>query len=284
MGLTDHQKALEDGRLASSSSPCHHRMRRLFGKAKKSPQSKIRPLQPTEGVVYRRTPLVLGQDIEPEGDSDQLNLAMGDVDLITVAGVDVGGGSQVEHRGNRDGRSRSSGTSTPVSRHDDGVAASSSSIHHLAATDNQQRAPTSSNGGPSINAPMPDLADLLSSLQSDLDVRRSELERSGILQDHLVDRLEKEIKSAGHPQITRPEPQTLVERSERPIPAWKRLINRPLPTDERISLITAIFSDRNEADTVDHLLGGDAQTLVDVIDEVLSRSFSSEEEDQRLEA
>ena len=153
----------------------------------------------------------------------------------------------------------------------------------MAATDHQQRAPTSSNGGPSINTPRPDLADLLSSLQSDLDVRRSELERSRILQDHLVDQLEKEIKSAGRPQITRPEPQTLVERSEHPIPAWKRLINRPLPTDERISLITAIFSDKNEADTVDHLLGGDAQSLVDVIDEVLPRSFSSEEEAQRLE-
>ena len=100
-------------------------MRRLFGRAKKSPQPKIQSSQPTEGVVYRGTPPWLGQDIEPEGDSDQLNLATGDVDLITVAGVDAGGGSQVEHRGNRDGRSRSSGASTPVSRHDDGAICSS---------------------------------------------------------------------------------------------------------------------------------------------------------------
>ena len=100
-------------------------MRRLFGKAKKSPQSKIRSSRPTGDAVYRGTPPGLGENIEPEGDSDQSNLATGDFHLIRAAGVDVGGGSQVEHRSNRDGRSRSSGASTPVSRHDDGAICSS---------------------------------------------------------------------------------------------------------------------------------------------------------------
>lgn len=61
-----------------------------------------------------------------------------------------------------------------------------------------------------------------------------------------------------------------------PIPAWERLISDALPTDKRISLITAIFSDSNEVDTVNHLHGDDAQAFIDVIDEVLSCSFTLE--------
>ena len=53
------------------------------------------------------------------------------------------------------------------------------------------------------------------------------------------------------------------------IPAWKRLIDRPLAKDERISLIADIFSDRDETEVVKCLRGGDAQSFVDVIDEVL---------------
>jgi len=48
---------------------------------------------------------------------------------------------------------------------------------------------------------------------------------------------------------------------------WKRLIDNPLSTDERISLITSIFSDRNKAKVVGHLTGDDAQTFIDVTDE-----------------
>ena len=55
-------------------------------------------------------------------------------------------------------------------------------------------------------------------------------------------------------------------------PAWKRLIDRPLAADERITLITAIFSDRNETEVVRRLCGDDAQRFVDVIDEVFRRS------------
>ncbi|KAF9644933.1 kinase-like protein [Thelephora ganbajun] len=53
------------------------------------------------------------------------------------------------------------------------------------------------------------------------------------------------------------------------IPAWKRLIDRPLAMDESISLIKGIFSDRNETEDVRHLRGSDAQSFVDVIDEML---------------
>ena len=47
------------------------------------------------------------------------------------------------------------------------------------------------------------------------------------------------------------------------------MINRPLAKDERISLITDIFSDRDETEVVKCLSGDDAQSFVDVIDEVL---------------
>ena len=52
-------------------------------------------------------------------------------------------------------------------------------------------------------------------------------------------------------------------------PAWKRLIDRPLFKDERIALITDLFSDRDETEAVKRLSGDDAQAFVDVIDEVL---------------
>lgn len=60
------------------------------------------------------------------------------------------------------------------------------------------------------------------------------------------------------------------------VPAWKRLIDRPLDTNERISLITDIFSDRSEIEAVRHLGGDDAQSFVDVMDEVSLSSFNSE--------
>jgi hypothetical protein len=51
-------------------------------------------------------------------------------------------------------------------------------------------------------------------------------------------------------------------------PAWKRLISHTLVAHEQISLITTIFSDRNQVNMVGHLSGGDAQTFIDTIDEV----------------
>ena len=56
------------------------------------------------------------------------------------------------------------------------------------------------------------------------------------------------------------------------IPAWKRLIDRPLAKDERILLIADIFSDRDETESVKDLSGDNAQSFIDVADEVLLRS------------
>ncbi|KAF9646470.1 kinase-like protein [Thelephora ganbajun] len=52
-------------------------------------------------------------------------------------------------------------------------------------------------------------------------------------------------------------------------PAWERLIGYPLSTDERVSLITSLFSDIDEVEVVGSLSGDDAQAFVDVIDETL---------------
>jgi hypothetical protein len=58
-------------------------------------------------------------------------------------------------------------------------------------------------------------------------------------------------------------------------PAWKRLIDRPLTSDQRISLITDIFSDRDETETVRQLRGDDAQSFVDVTEQVTPPLISS---------
>jgi len=52
------------------------------------------------------------------------------------------------------------------------------------------------------------------------------------------------------------------------IPAWKRLASPTITTDERISLITGIFSDHKEIELVRNLCGDDAQTFIDLVDEV----------------
>ena len=54
--------------------------------------------------------------------------------------------------------------------------------------------------------------------------------------------------------------------------AWKRSIDQPIAIDKRISLITAIFSNRSVAEAVKHLRREDVQAFVDVVDEVLSHS------------
>ena len=56
------------------------------------------------------------------------------------------------------------------------------------------------------------------------------------------------------------------------ISTWKRSIDRPIAIDKRITLITAIFSDRRVAEVVKRLSKEDAQAFVDVVDEVLSHS------------
>jgi len=56
-------------------------------------------------------------------------------------------------------------------------------------------------------------------------------------------------------------------------PPWKRLIDPELPKDERIQLITSIFSDRDEVEVFKYLTGNDAQIFVDVIHEVSAEFF-----------
>ena len=58
-------------------------------------------------------------------------------------------------------------------------------------------------------------------------------------------------------------------------PTWKRLIGQVLTAQERISLITTIFSDRNEIGVVQSLCGDDAQSFIDALDEVHSYIISS---------
>jgi len=57
------------------------------------------------------------------------------------------------------------------------------------------------------------------------------------------------------------------------ISAWKRSVDQPIVIDQRISLITAIFSNHRVAEAVKSLSTEDAQAFVDVIDEVLPQSF-----------
>lgn len=51
-------------------------------------------------------------------------------------------------------------------------------------------------------------------------------------------------------------------------PAWKRLISHSLTAEERISLITTISLDDDQVNMVVQLSGDDAQTFVDMINEV----------------
>ena len=56
-------------------------------------------------------------------------------------------------------------------------------------------------------------------------------------------------------------------------PAWKRLIEGPLNSDVRVSLIAEIFSDREETEMVKQLRGDDAQSFVDVVVQVISLNY-----------
>ena len=52
--------------------------------------------------------------------------------------------------------------------------------------------------------------------------------------------------------------------------AWKHLVDRPLTTSERISLIADLLSDRDEVEGIKRLSIDAAQSFVDVLDEVFS--------------
>ena len=54
--------------------------------------------------------------------------------------------------------------------------------------------------------------------------------------------------------------------SERP--AWKQLISDTITMDQRVSLITVIFSDNNRIEMVERLSGDDAQAFIDRVGDV----------------
>ena len=58
------------------------------------------------------------------------------------------------------------------------------------------------------------------------------------------------------------------------LPAWKQLLDPTLATHKRISLILTIFSGSDEVEITRIFFGDDAQTFVDVIDEVSIHTFS----------
>ena len=57
------------------------------------------------------------------------------------------------------------------------------------------------------------------------------------------------------------------------IPAWKHLTDSPLTTDQRISLVADLFSNRDEIDTHKALNRSDAQSVIDVLNEVVQCSL-----------
>ena len=52
------------------------------------------------------------------------------------------------------------------------------------------------------------------------------------------------------------------------VPAWRRLIDCPLITNECTSLITVLLSDRDEVEAIKRLSIAEAQSFVDVLDQV----------------
>ena len=56
------------------------------------------------------------------------------------------------------------------------------------------------------------------------------------------------------------------------------MISQTLALDERISLITTIFSDSNQVEVVGQLSGDEAQSFIDIIDEVIFHTTSCSED------
>ena len=63
------------------------------------------------------------------------------------------------------------------------------------------------------------------------------------------------------------------------IPVCQRLIERLFTPDDLPSMIEAVFSSTDEGDTIRRLYGDDAQTFIDVLDEVHSAFSSNHETD-----
>ena len=56
-------------------------------------------------------------------------------------------------------------------------------------------------------------------------------------------------------------------------PLWKHLIGLPFTKDQRVSLIEDLLSDRSEMEALMDLGGADAQSFIDVVDEVSIHAF-----------
>lgn len=80
-----------------------------------------------------------------------------------------------------------------------------------------------------------------------------------------------------HPQVTGIVPLTPADKRDALMPAYKRLTSRSLSVDDRVSLVASIFSDSHKIEEITHLHGDGAQAVVDILDEVASRAFISEE-------
>ena len=55
-------------------------------------------------------------------------------------------------------------------------------------------------------------------------------------------------------------------------PLWKHLIDIPFTKDQQVSLIEDLFSDGSEIEALKDLGGSDAQSFIDVVDEVSHHS------------
>ena len=96
--------------------------------------------------------------------------------------------------------------------------------------------------------------------------------------DDLHDDKDASILLTGHqapPDVADPEcpgtPPLSPDSSIHPgsdLPGLKRLISSTLSMRERVPLITAVFSNRDEVKMIRHLCGDDAQTLIDIVYEV----------------
>jgi len=123
---------------------------------------------------------------------------------------------------------------------------------------------------PSDTSPMPSV-----------DITQPHLRRDSSSEFH--DRLIG-LHDSGEPVVRQAPPDTMdpacpwtpVHPPDSPIhpsvdsPGWKRLINSPLTAHERTSLITAIFSNRDEIEMIGQLCRTDAQRFIDIVYEVRS--------------
>ena len=57
------------------------------------------------------------------------------------------------------------------------------------------------------------------------------------------------------------------------VPAWKRLAHHPLSPSDRVPLIIDLFFDRDEVEALKHISTDDAQSFIDVLDEVPLHSY-----------